>query len=397
MAKGITRSITGLTLSVVVGVPYGFPALSQTAPLPSRIPTLPAQTPAPPNQTPPLPAPIPSPPASPLPAPTQPSAYTLGAGDIIRIDSFDTPELVLEPRYNVLLDGTVNLPWVGSVSVQHLTLEEAAAALSQRYGRFIRNSLITVTLVAPRPLKIGVIGEVNRPGSYIISVISNESTLAGLTQRTGSEGGNQWPTVSRAIQTAGGITEIANVRGIEVRRPRRETGEADTVRVDLWKFLQEGDLSQDVLLRDGDTVSIPMVTDLDAAEVTKLAVSNFSPEAIRVNVVGEVVTPGVVAIRPNSTLSQAVLAAGGFRKGRADQDVELIRLNPNGSVTRRRIEVELSSNLDDKTNPPLRNNDIIVVRRNTVASVTDTLAPILSPFSGLLGIFNVLGVPFPGR
>jgi polysaccharide export outer membrane protein len=304
---------------------------------------------------------------------------------------------VLEPRYNVLLDGTVNLPWVGSVSVQNLTLEEAAAVLSQRYGRFIRNPVVTVTLVAPRPLKIGVIGEVNRPGSYIISVISNESTLAGLTQRTGSEGGNQWPTVSRAIQTAGGITEIANVRGIEVRRPRRDTGEAEIVRVDLWRFLQAGDLSQDILLRDGDTISIPTVTDLDAAEVTKLAVSNFSPEAIRVNVVGEVITPGVVTIRPNSTLSQAVLAAGGFRKGRADQDVELIRLNPNGTVTRRQVEVELSSNLDDKTNPPLRNNDIIVVRRNTFASVTDTLAPILSPFSGLLGILNVLGIPFPTR
>jgi polysaccharide export outer membrane protein len=323
----------------------------------------------------------------------------LGAGDIIRIDSFDTPELILEPRYNVLLDGAVNLPWVGSVSVQNLTLEEAARVLSQSYNRFIRSPLITVTLVAPRPLKIGVIGEVNRPGSYIISVISNESTLAGLTQRTGSEGGNQWPTVSRAIQTAGGITEIANVRGIEVRRPKRETGELEIVSVDLWKFLQEGDLSQDILLRDGDTVSIPTadLKNLDAAEVTKLAVSNFSPEAIRVNVVGEVITPGVVTIRPNATLSQAVLAAGGFRKGRADQDVELIRLNPNGQVTRRKIEVELSSHLDDNTNPPLRNNDIVVVRRNTFATVTDTLGTVLSPFSGLLGIFNVLGVPFPSR
>jgi len=313
--------------------------------------------------------------------------YILGAGDIIRIDSFDTPELVLEARYNLLADGSVTLPWVGRVSLQGLSLEEASKVLGEKFSRFIRNPVITVTTIAPRPLKIGVTGEVNRPGSYIISVISNESALAGLTQRTlQGEGGNQWPTVSRAIQSAGGITERANIRRIQVRRPQRQSNQDETINIDLWDFLQTGNLKQDILLRDGDSVIIPTATEQDAAELTQIAVSNFSPETMRVSVVGEVSAPGTLQIRPNSTLNQALLTAGGFRAGRANSRVELIRLNPNGTISRREIKVDLAQNLSDKTNPPLRNNDIVVVRRNSLTAVTETLGTILAPFAGLLGI-----------
>jgi polysaccharide export outer membrane protein len=234
-----------------------------------------------------------------------------------------------------------------------------------------------------------VIGEVNRPGSYIISVINNESTLAGLTQRTtGTEGGSQWPTVSRAIQAAGGISQLANVRRIQVRRPQPLSDKEDLISVDLWKFLQSGDLSQDMLLRDGDTVIIPLARNLDAAEATQVAGSNFSPETIKVSVAGEVAAPGSVAIRPNSTLNQAILTAGGFAKGRARSTVELIRLNPNGTVDRRSIKVDLSQGLNEQTNPALRNNDIIVVNRNTMTGISDFLGNTLGPFVGIFGLFK---------
>ncbi len=317
-------------------------------------------------------------------------AYTLGAGDLVRIDSFDTPELKLEERYGVLVDGSLNVPWVGTVTVAGLTLEQASGALSARYARFVRKPIITVSLVSPRPLKVGVFGEVNRPGSYIISPIGNETLQSSLSTRSATETGSQWPTVTRAIQTAGGIKQVANVRKIIVHRPQRG-GPEKLIDVDLWQFLQAGEQSQDLALRDGDSISVPTATALDLKEVTELATSNFSPELIKVGVVGEVTSPGSISIPPNASLNQAVLSAGGFKNGRARRDVELIRINPNGTVTRQGIVVDFSRGLDNENNPALRNNDIIVVKPNALAKAGDFLSILASPITGAFGLLRLLG------
>lgn len=392
---------------VLAGISTSLPGYAQTRTTPLAPPLDPSQVPSNPTQIPTAPAFPTLPPAVPgrIQPPTsqqevgnyQPNnAYTLGAGDIVRVDMFDTPELVLDPRYTVLLDGSLNLPWIGSISVQGLTLSQAADVISQRYGRFIRNPVITVNLLAPRPLKVGIIGEVNRPGSYIISVISNEVTQTSLNQRTSAEGGNQWPTVSKAIQTASGITELADIRNIRIRRLQPLGGE-EVVTVDLWKFLREGDLSQDVLLRDGDSIVIPTATTFDPSEATKIALSNFSPDRITVSVVGEVESPGAVQLRPNTTLNQAVLTAGGFKSGRAVKGVDLIRLNPDGSVTKRRIKIDLAQGLDQNVNPPLHNNDIVVVRRNIFATVGDFLGVGVVPFDQGIGLVNLIRDLFPSN
>lgn len=335
-------------------------------------------------------------PLSPADAGQPESAYTLGAGDLLRIDSYDTPDLVLETRYPVLLDGSVNLPWVGGISVKGLTLKETSERLRAAYGKFIKNPTITVGLIAARTLKIGVIGEVTRPGSYIIAsnlVSSSAVSTTGAAQnglagqQGGNESGSQWPTVSKAIQAAGGITEQADIRQIQIRRQGSNEGEPLTI--DLWKFLSAGDLAQDIQVRDGDTIVIPKAVRVDTTEALQVASSNFSPDAIKVNVVGEVSTPGAVAVRPNTTLNQAILAAGGFKGGRAKTAVELIRLNPDGTVDRRTIAVDFSQKLDEKSNPPLRNNDVVVVNRNGVAKIGDTVGTFLGPLSGVLGLFTI--------
>jgi polysaccharide biosynthesis/export protein len=319
-------------------------------------------------------------------------AYTLGAGDLVKVDIFDTPELKLEERYTVLVDGSLNLPWVGTVNVRGLTLSEAADVLALRYAQFIQKPLITLNSVSPRPLKIAVLGEVNRPGAYIISPIAgSETSRTNLSDRTSSNTGSQWPTVTKAVQTAGGITQLANVRKIQVRRPQR--GGTDKVMdLDLWKFLQAGEQDQDITLRDGDSIIIPLATNLNPAEATEIATSNFSPETIKVSVVGEVTTPGQVAVTPNTSLNQAVLVAGGFKSGRSlRRDVELIRLNPNGTVSRRGIAIDFSKDLDEATNPALRNNDIIVVKPTALARTSDFLSLLFSPITGTLGVLRLLG------
>jgi polysaccharide biosynthesis/export protein len=328
----------------------------------------------------------------PIGAKSSEDAYTLGAGDLVKIDIFDTPELKLESQYTVLVDGSLNLPWVGTVTVQGMTLAQAADVLSRRYTQFIRKPLITLNSVSPRPLKIAVLGQVNRPGAYIISPISGtETSRTNLSDRTSATTGSQWPTVTKAIQTAGGITQLANVRKIQIRR-QQGVGAEKVMDLDLWKFLQEGEQNQDFTLRDGDAITIPLATNLDPAEATEIATSNFSPETIKVSVVGEVVTPGLVTVTPNTSLNQAVLVSGGFKSGRSLQrDVELIRLNPNGTVSRRGISIDFSKNLDESSNPALRNNDIIVVKPNALARTSDILNLLISPITGTLGVLKLLG------
>jgi polysaccharide export outer membrane protein len=106
---------------------------------------------------------------------------------LVRIDSFDTPELKLEDRYGVLVDVSLNLPWVGTVAVAGLTLEQASDELSSRYGRFVSKPVITVSLVYLMSLKVGVFGKVNRPGSYIISPIGNENLQSSLSKRSAAK------------------------------------------------------------------------------------------------------------------------------------------------------------------------------------------------------------------
>lgn len=235
---------------------------------------------------------------------------------------------------------------------------------------------------AATPLNIAVVGEVIRPGTY---------TVAGQTGAGSEEGTGGFPTVTKALQVAGGITPSADIRSIQVRRFTKN-GSEQMIAVNLWELLQSGDLRQDIILQQGDTIVIPTADTLTAAEATELAAVTFSPNQIRVNVVGEVFKPGEVQVPPNSPLTQALLAAGGFTNRSSKGEVELIRLNPNGTVSRRQIEVDFSGGINEATNPILLNNDAIVVDRSGFTKFTDSVGKVTQPVGGLLGIFNIFRI-----
>jgi polysaccharide export outer membrane protein len=199
------------------------------------------------------------------------------------------------------------------------------------------------------------------------------------------------PTVTQAIQRAGGIKPEANVREIQVRRLTR-TGTEQVIQVDLWKLLQEGDLKQDLALQNQDTIIIPESTTLTSEEKLTLTDSTLSPETISVNIVGEVRSPGLVKIKPNTPLAQAVLAAGGFDNFRANKkSVDLVRLNPDGTLTQRRIKLSFNGVINEETNPALLNNDVVMVRRSGIAAATDVFGRAFSPFFNFVRILP--GVP----
>ncbi len=227
------------------------------------------------------------------------------------------------------------------------------------------------------PIKVALVGEVNRPGTYAVK-----------PDVTGVGGTNTPPTLTQALQVAGGIKPTANIRAVEVRRSSRN-GAGQVIALNLWQLLQGGDLSQDILLQEGDTIVVPTATNFDPREVAALSDSTLSPDKIRVNIVGEVKQPGAVELPPNTPLNLALQAAGGFNNTRARTSrVDLVRLNPDGTVSKRSIGVDLARGIDQQNNPTLRNNDVIVVNRSNLATITDTVGTVLSPLTGVFSLFN---------
>jgi polysaccharide biosynthesis/export protein len=153
------------------------------------------------------------------------------------------------------------------------------------------------------------------------------------------------------------------------------------------------------VLQDGDTILVPTATDgVAIAEARQIAEASFSPATISIHVVGEVGKSGTLSVQPSTPLNQGIMAAGGFTNKANSHAVTLVRLNPNGSVLKRKIKIDLASQVNELSNPPLLNNDVIVVNRSAFAKVTDTLSSALGPLSGSLGVFNVLNLlPRGGR
>lgn len=474
-------------------------ATEQTLPAATEVPTLPAVQPdvqlqiQPEVQLEPQPATHPAPtilattppsampPSAVLPVPALDPSYRLGPGDQIQVNFFNVPEYSGPQR--VLVDGTVNLPVVGSVSVTGLTLSQAEQTIAAAFSRELRNIRVTVSLAQARPLQIGVAGEVQQPGYYVLtssdaqlpSVAQAIQTAGGVTQladlrqvqirRIGPTGApetitvNLWalleqgdlsqnltlldgdtivvtptsslnaaeteqlaasnlaaneaqsvnvalvgevgrpgayrlesavgnrPTLTQAIQAAGGVTPEANLRKVQVQRTARN-GTVQTTTLDLWQLVTTGDLSQDLILQPGDRITIAKAEAMTPEEMARVTGSNVSPSTININIVGEATSPGSVQVPANTTLNQALLAAGGLNR-RARRTVQLIRINPNGTLTQRSIQVDWDRPVDPETNPILHNNDVVLVGRTTLASITDGAADILEPIFRILPVFRL--------
>lgn len=515
--KHTVKTVTSLSLSALLLLSNSLPSIAQLPAI--RTPASP-RNPTRPRVPPPPPAGSTLPPIGNLGSLTQEAAYTLGPGDRIALDIFGVPEFSKE--YQVLVDGTLNLPIIRSVSIQGLTLQQAATVITNRYEPFINVPVVTVTLMVARPLNIGVAGEVTRPGSYKINPVregtgggvkfptlmemlqlakgvtsagdmrtiqirrprrggpeqvttvnlqdfldtgnlrqdvtirdgdtifvptasslntqevrqrasanfsaditkpigvvivgevnrpgpytvsasdlrsTNQQTelgFVGIDQQQGGGAVVGLPTITRALKIAGGITTEADIRRVQIRRKIRG-GTEQTILVNLWDLLQKGDATQDVLLQEGDSVIIPTASTVDLTEVSQVATSSFAPNAISINIVGEVIRPGALQVRPNTSLHQALLTAGSFNQLRAKKDkVELLRLNPNGTVSRRTIEVDFAQGLNPDNNPTLRNSDVILVARSGFTRVGDNIATFLQPITGVANGINAVSGVFTG-
>jgi polysaccharide biosynthesis/export protein len=236
------------------------------------------------------------------------------------------------------------------------------------------------------PIKVAIVGQVNRPGTYNLKGEANSSTSGGQTVNVNLSP----PTVTQAIQAAGGIRQTADVRQVVLQRFNRQ-GRGQAVKLNLWSMLTTGDLGQDLVLQEGDRILIPEAAAVNPQEIDTLANAPFSPATIKVSVVGELKSSkNTYDLAPNTTLNQAILLAGGFDPVRANKgSVDLIRLMPNGTVQKRTIGVDFTQGINEANNPVLRNNDVIVVGRSGTTRLGDGIGSVLNPLAPLLTILNL--------
>ena len=95
--------------------------------------------------------------------------YKLGPGDSLAMSVFKMSGY--EARVKVLSDGTINLPRIGTVDVWGLTLEQARQKITS-LRVFLRRPIVYLDLVASRPVKVTVTGEVGRPGVFTLQTHS---------------------------------------------------------------------------------------------------------------------------------------------------------------------------------------------------------------------------------
>ena len=331
-------------------------------------------------------------PAAGAPAPAEVSdfdAYILGAGDTLELRFLSSGNTNLGGTFQLLNDGSSTLPMIGSVVLDGLTVNQANRWLISLFRRYLRQPDLTLRVSQPRPMQVSLVGQVENPGFYVLNPGAEGSGVEG-------KGGGipGLPTVVSAIQKAGGITLNANLR--DVRLQRRLPGDKTQLRetqLDLVALLQRGDKRQNPFIFDGDTIVIARAPAPPPNEVLELASANLSPQNITVNVVGEVKSPGGLKLRAGTPLMQALLAAGGPTPYRANRNnVELVRINRDGTATLRRYSIDYKLGVSGPRNPPLREGDSIIVNRSVLATGTDTLNAVTQPITGLVNILALVQI-----
>lgn len=204
--------------------------------------------------------------------------YRVAPHDVLSVIVWDHPELTIpagefrspeSTGHPVAADGTMFYPHVGSLRVAGKTLGEIRELLAQRLASVIEHPQLDVRVVGFRGQKVQVTGEVIAPGTIPITDVPLR--------------------VQDAISQARGPTQEADLRDVTLTR------DGQTFTLDLQALYEQGDLSQNWLLQDGDILNV----------------SDRSRN--KVFVLGEVRKPSSrVMVKGRMTLAEAIGDSEGF-------------------------------------------------------------------------------------
>jgi polysaccharide export outer membrane protein len=225
------------------------------------------------------------------PASARQTDYVIGPQDVVTVTVYDHADLT--GNFTVDSDGSLTFPLIGRVKAAGLTLREFEDTLTKGLADgYLKNPQVSVTIGEYKSQRVFVMGEVRAPGAY---------------QLTGDM------TIIEALAKAGGTTQAA-AEDVLIVRPNAGATAEGPARVDDTESevlhanireLQSGSLSQNLTLRDGDTIVVN--------------------KAQSVYVFGQVRAPGAYPIERGTTVLQALSLAGGVTDRGSTGRIKIVR------------------------------------------------------------------------
>jgi polysaccharide biosynthesis/export protein len=235
--------------------------------------------------------------------------YVIGPQDNLSIIVSDEAELT--GKYRVDTDGTISMPYLSRVVLAGLSLADAQVKIaSLLQAGYIRNPQVRIEVDQFKARSVIVSGEVRTPGKL---------TLPGTTI-----------SLLEALALAGSPTVNASNEVIVIHPPKPGEQAPEPITINR-RELELGKAGRDVTLQDGDIVNVPV--------------------AKRFYISGFVKNPGSYVLDTGTTVSQAIILAGGLSERGTDRRIKL-----NREVSGRTVEI--SVDLDDK----LKANDEIKIK-----------------------------------
>lgn len=201
-----------------------------------------------------------------------PQGYIVGSGDQLLIDVYGASQQSFD--VNVSPEGRILIPNVGPVQVGGASIEAVSARLKSSLGRIYSgllgsnpNTFLQVRLGNIRSIKVSMVGELSRPGTYTLP---------------------SFASVFNGLFAAGGPNENGSFRNIQVYRDSRLVAS-----VDIYEFVSKGNSQSNITLQDNDVVIVP-------------------PLQARVEIIGPVRREGFFEVKPEETLSDLYVYTGGF-------------------------------------------------------------------------------------
>jgi polysaccharide export outer membrane protein len=241
-----------------------------------------------------------------------PADYIVGPGDQIQVQLFGNQNRNM--RLVVGRDGRINFPELGPINVAGRPFERVAADLEQRVSQQMLGVRASVSMGDTRSIRVFVMGEANRAGTYVVSGLS---------------------TITSALYAAGGVGPIGSLRDVQLKRQ----GEI-VRRLDLYDLLLHGDTSDDSKLLPGDVIFIP-------------------PASATVAVSGEVQRPAIYELKGETTVADVIALAGGLTNEADTSRVALVRVDEN----RARVVVDVPLDQPHGRQAQLRRGDSLRVLR----------------------------------
>lgn len=158
--------------------------------------------------------------------------YTIGPDDVLEIsvwkDDSLSREVVVPP------DGVISFPLIGDIQTGYMTVEDLRKKVSKLLAAYVPDATVTVILKELNSLKAYVIGKVNKPGQYAITLDT---------------------TVMQLLSIAGGLNPFASEDRIHILRRKKNI----TIKIpfNYSQVLKGNNLEQNIVLQRGDVVVVP--------------------------------------------------------------------------------------------------------------------------------------------